>query len=600
MARPTALIQLKAVRLSLGGAPLFEGVDVSLARGERAALVGANGAGKSTLLRILLGDLEADSGERALAAGAHLAVVAQEPDLAGHATLRAYVTAQGAPEHRAEAELMALDLDPDRTPDGLSGGEQRRAALARAFAADPDILLLDEPTNHLDIPAIEALEARLANFRGAGLIVSHDRRFLERISTSVLWLRQRRVIKLDSPYTGFETWAEQVETEEARELARLETQLKAEEHWLRRGVTARRARNEGRRRKLFAMRAEHAARLKEQAGASALIEAERGRDSGKLVIEAKALSKSFGETPVVSGLSLRLMRGDRLGIVGPNGAGKSTLIDLLLGRLAPDQGLVRRGANVDLAYVDQRRSILDPTKTLTETLTPLGGDQVMVRGKPRHVAAYARDFLFTPAQMRQPVSALSGGERNRLALAVVLAQPANLLVLDEPTNDLDMDTLEVLEEAVAEFDGAVIIVSHDRAFLDATTTQVIGALGQGRWAETPGGYGDFMREHGARIAAPAERPMPGATPAALAQPAKAQRKLSYKDERRLAEIEALTPKLEAEIIALEAKLADATGFARDPAAFAAAAKRLEAAKHEKDAAETEWLEIEAKRESLTG
>lgn len=598
-----SLAQLKDVRLSLGGAPLFEGVDMALLKGERATLVGDNGAGKSTLMRILARRLEPDTGTLAFASGVSLAYVAQEPDLAGFATLRDYAQAPFAdaaptPFHRAEALLEAYGLDPERSPQGLSGGEARRAALARAFAAETDILLLDEPTNHLDIPAIEDLEARLRAFSGASLIVSHDRRFLERVSTVCYWLRNGRVQKLDRGFAAFDDWAAGIEAAEAKSLARIETHLAAEEHWLQRGVTARRSRNEGRRRKLEAMRDLRRKQKNLLTKSSADLAAEKGADSGRLVIEARGISKSYGGRAVVANLSLKIMRGDRVGIVGPNGAGKTTLIDMLLGKREPDSGAVRVGANLEIAYVDQQRSLLKPDETIWETLCPLGGDQVMVRGKPRHVAAYAKSFLFPPTQLRQPTKALSGGEKNRLALAVALAQRANLLVLDEPTNDLDMDALDGLEEMLAAYDGTVLIVSHDRAFLDGVTTQVLGALGDGRWAETPGGYADFEREHGgyAPKARPVERVSKDADEAVRAP--KTTRKLSYKDERRFAEIEARMPVLEKEIAALEARLADAGLFARDPAAFNAAIAALDKARAEKDAAETEWLEIEEKRAAL--
>jgi len=599
------LAQLKDVRLSLGGAPLFEGVDMALIKGERATLVGDNGAGKSTLMRILARRIEPDRGSLTFASGVSLAYVAQEPDLDGFATLRGYVEAPfgdmaPAPHHRAEALLEAYGLDPDRAPVGLSGGEARRAALARAFAADPDILLLDEPTNHLDIPAIEDLELRLRDFSGASLIVSHDRRFLERVSTVCYWLRNGRVQKLERGFSAFDDWAAGIEAAEAKSLSKLETHLAAEEHWLLRGVTARRSRNEGRRRKLEAMRDQRRKQKAQLTRSSAEIAADKGGDGGKLVIEVKHLTKSYGGRDVVRDLSLKIMRGDRVGIVGPNGAGKTTLIDMLLEKRAPDSGSVRVGANLEIAYVDQQRSILKPDETIWETLCPLGGDQVMVRGRPRHVAAYAKSFLFPPTQLRQPTKALSGGEKNRLALAVSLAKPANLLVLDEPTNDLDMDTLDGLEDMLAAYDGTILIVSHDRAFLDGVTTQILGALGDGKWAETPGGYADFEREHGGytpkRVDPVRDRSRQAGVEDA---PKRAPKKLSYKDERRLAELEARIPKLEAEIAALEARLADAGLFARDPKAFNAAIAGLDKARAEKDAAETEWLEIEERRAALT-
>lgn len=604
MAIGPALAHAKDLRLTLGVAPLFEGVSFVLHKGECAALIGANGAGKSTLIRMLAGEAEPDSGAITYASGAVVALARQEPDMEGFATLRDYASApsvlvagsnRSAPAHAADAELELFGLDPERTPSGLSGGETRRASLARAFAADPDVLLLDEPTNHLDVAAIELLEQRVAAFNGACLIVSHDRRFLERVTTATLWLRQRRVLTSDEGYARFEAWAERIEVEEERYAARLETHLKAEEHWLRRGVTARRARNEGRRRKLEAMRKERRDFKQLSASPKAALQAAKGAESAKLVIEANRVSIAY-DRPIVSDFSTRIVRGDRVGVVGANGAGKTTLLELLLQRRAPDSGEVRLGANLEIAYVDQSRAILGNATTMWDALAPAGGDQIMVRGKPKHVAAYAGEFLFTPQQLRQPVDALSGGERNRLALAVALAKPANLLVLDEPTNDLDMDTLDALEEMLEAYDGTVILVSHDRAFLDGVATQIIGPIGNGRWVETPGGWSDFEREYGG--VKPKQRE--AAAPRSESKP-QAQRKstkLSYKDERRAAELEALLPKLHAEIAALEVSLAGAGAFERDPKAFQTTAARLEAARAEHIAGETEWLEIELKREAL--
>jgi ATP-binding cassette subfamily F protein uup len=601
------LLQLKGIRLSLGAAPLFEGVDFGLARGERACLVGLNGAGKSTLMRIIAGEIEADTGAISWASGVSAALAPQEPSLDRFDTLRAFcVSPFGSktptPDHAAEAQLQGYGLDPDRPPRGLSGGEIRRAALARAFAAAPDILLLDEPTNHLDIASIEDLEERLKAFSGASLIISHDRRFLERVSTSCLWLRNGKVMRLDRGYGAFEEWAAGVETAEARALSKLETQLAAEEHWLLRGVTARRSRNEGRRRKLEAMRAERRERKRLATKANVEMAAEKGAESGRLLIYAEKLSQIFasdeGERAIIRNFSTRIMRGDRIGIVGANGAGKTTLLDILLKRRTPSSGVVRHGTNLEIAFVDQLRTELQPEASIWETLCPLGGDQVIVLGRPVHVAGYAKSFLFRPEQLRQPTKALSGGERNRLCLAIALARPANLLVLDEPTNDLDIETLDALEDMLTAYDGTVLIVSHDRAFLDGVTTQIIGAVGDGRWVETPGGYADFEREHGGFEAR--ARPARREKDVQPAQAPRVQRKLSYKDERRLAELEARVPILEAEIIVLEAKLADPALFREDPRAFAEAAARLDMVRSEKDDAETEWLALAELKDALAG
>ncbi|HAE93423.1 MAG TPA: elongation factor 3, partial [Hyphomonas atlantica] len=470
MAQPP-LITLNDVRLTFGGKPLFTGVSFSLSKGERVALVGRNGAGKSTLMKIISESVEADSGEVWRQPGITYAVVAQEPSLAGYDTVLDYVADGLEASYMAEAELMEFGVDASADPATLSGGQQRRAALARAFARDPDVILLDEPTNHLDVPMIEALEARLKGFNGVVLLVSHDRRFLENVSTNTLWLRQGKVLKSPEGYTKFDEWAEQIEVEEERQLRRMTTQLKDEQHWLARGVTGRRKRNQGRLAKLKQMRVQHA----EMRGAlqdrksTADLSVSSGDSMSKKVIEAKGLSKTFdtpnGPLVIADDLSLRILRGDRIGIIGPNGAGKTTLVRLLLGEIEPDAGNVRLSKTLQVTYQDQTRDSLNATDTVWEALAPNGGDSIMVQGNQRHVAAYAKDFLFKPEQLRQPVGALSGGERNRLALAIGLAQPSNLLVMDEPTNDLDMQTLELLEDMLLNYDGTLILVSHDRAFL---------------------------------------------------------------------------------------------------------------------------------------
>lgn len=606
MSSGTILAQLKGVTLTLGGAPLFDGVDLALVAGERACLIGANGAGKSTLLKMLTGEQEPDAGLITLAGGAHVAVTPQVPDFGAHETLLAYVEAgigQGPiATHIATTNLESFGLDPARATAKLSGGEARRAGLARMFAADADILLLDEPTNHLDLPGILDLEARLTAFRGACLVISHDRRFLERVSTVTYWLRQRRVIRNNRGFEAFEAWAEEVETEEARTLARVETHLAAEERWLARGVTGRRARNEGRRRKVFALREEQSARASAAQKLTATLEASKGAESGRIVIDARAIAKSFNtdgqERTLIRDFSLKIMRGDRVGIIGPNGAGKTTLLEILLQRQTPDAGVVRHGANLTITYLDQKRDTLDPAMTIWDALCPLGGDQVLVRGQPRHVAAYARDFLFQPGQLRQPIGALSGGERNRLLLAIALAQPANLLVLDEPTNDLDMETQDALEDMLSTYDGAILVVSHDRAFLDGVATQIVGALGGARWAETPGGFADFEREHGGFTRSSARAAKAQTLSGATSPAPRRARKLSFKEERRLSELEAALPRLDAEITVLEARLADPALFAKDAAAFERAASDLSAKRTEKDMSETEWLELDAKRDAL--
>ncbi len=591
--------------LTLGAAPLFTGVDLALARGERMALVGRNGAGKSTLMRILGRAIEPDGGEVFMQPGVVARHLLQEPDFSGYATAFDYVSDKLDPDlfYRAESELGAWGVPLDLDLTKASGGQSRRIALAHAFAHDPDILLLDEPTNHLDVPAIELLEEELKAFRGAALVVSHDRRFLENISTSVAWLRQGVVRQMDKGYAAFEEWAETVEADEEKALDKLNVQLRAEERWMARGVTARRKRNMGRVRKLHDMRSEKLQRriALNDASSTASLAIDSGAQSGRLVIEAKGLNKEFttpdGILPIVNNLSLRVMRGDRLGLVGPNGAGKTTLLRLLLGQIAPDSGSLRLAKNLDITYLDQTRATLSPADTLWNTLAPLGGDQIIVRGYPKHVAAYAKDFLFESRQLHQPVGALSGGERNRLTLAIALAKPSNLLILDEPTNDLDIETLDLLEDMLAEYDGTLLLVSHDRAFIDNVVTSVLTPQGGGQWLETPGGYTDYLAQAGATSAASRRTAHKTLASAGTAAKGPAS-KLSYKDARRLDELERLMPERQDEITRLEDEMADSALFTKDPKAFHARANRLTAARVELANYEVEWLALEERRDAL--
>ncbi|MEQ1782690.1 MAG: ABC-F family ATP-binding cassette domain-containing protein [Hyphomonadaceae bacterium] len=603
MAGPPIVV-LRGVMLTLGATPLFTGVDLSLARGERMALVGRNGAGKSTLMRILGRAIEPDAGEIFVQPGTTARHLLQEPDFSGFETALDYVSEGLDPDmlYRAESELGSWGVPLELPLKTASGGQARRIALAHAFAHDPDVLLLDEPTNHLDVPAIELLEEELKAYRGALLVVSHDRRFLENISTSVAWLRQGVVRQMDKGYVAFEEWVETVEADEEKALDKLNTQLKAEERWMARGVTARRKRNMGRVRKLHEMRADKGEKRSAlaQAASTANLAIDSGAQSGRLVIEAKGLSKTFqtpnGPLPIVNNLSLRVMRGDRLGMVGSNGAGKTTLIKLLLGQLAPDAGTVRLAKTLDIAYLDQTRASLNPTTTLWDALAPLGGDQILVRGYPKHVAAYAKDFLFESRQLHQPVGALSGGERNRLTLAIALAKPSNLLVLDEPTNDLDIETLDLLEDMLSEFDGTLLLVSHDRAFIDNVVTSILTPEGNGDWLETPGGYSDYVSQRRQTEKAAGRTSRVVEAPSAPKAPAA---KLTYKDQRRLEELTRLMPERQKEIVDLEDAMADSALFTKDPKGYHARANRVAAARQELSAYEEEWLELEEKREALT-
>jgi len=605
MAQPP-LISLTDVRLTFGSGPLFEGVTLSLSKGERAALVGRNGAGKSTLMKIISEVIEPDSGEVWRQPGITYATLTQEPDLSGYATVLDYVAEGLDGVYMAEAEIMEFGVDPEADPTTLSGGQKRRAALAKAFAKQPSILLLDEPTNHLDVPMIEYLEGRLKAFNGVVLVVSHDRRFLETVSTNTLWLRQGKVLKSPEGYLKFDQWAEQIEEEDARQLRRMTTHLKDEQHWLARGVTARRKRNQGRLARLKDLRVAHAqmrTALNDRKATAEFV-ADAGEAMSKKVIEAKGLSKTFetadGPLVIAKSLDLRILRGDRIGIIGPNGAGKTTLVRLLLGEIAPDTGTVTHSKTLQVTYQDQTRESLKATDTMWEALAPLGGDSINVQGHQRHVAAYAKDFLFRPEQLRQPVGALSGGERNRLALAIGLAQTSNLLVMDEPTNDLDMQTLDLLEDMLLAYEGTLLLVSHDRAFLDSTVTSCLSPIGGGEWLQTAGGWSDAQAQlkSARRKDAPrAEKPKEAAPAPAKPKPAA---KLSFKDEHRQKEIDALIPKLQAEIAALEKELADGSLYTRDGAAFNKKSARIGAARGELESIEMEWLEIEEKRAGLIG
>ncbi len=593
------ILALKDVRLADGPLMLFDGVDLALDARVRACLVGRNGAGKSTLLRILAGQIDPDGGERNLTTGTRIAFVPQEPEIIG-ATLLDYATSGGAQDYQAEARLTDFGLDPAKGTQGLSGGEIRRAALARAFAEDAEVILLDEPTNHLDILAIETLEEELAASKAAALIVSHDRAFLERVTKRCFWLEYRLVKRLDTGFAGFEEWAEKITAQEAEEARRLDRFIQREAHWMARGVTARRARNEGRKRRLESLRQDKSDRLKDTRKELNMGLASSGV-SGKRVVEAKGVSKAFGDRVLLKTFSTRILRGDRVAVVGPNGAGKTTLVKLLLGEIPADTGEVKLGTNLEISYIDQARATLAPEMKLRDVLLPKGGDQIMVRGEPRHIVSYAKDFLFTEAQLRQPVRSLSGGERNRLLLAKALANPANVLVLDEPTNDLDMDTLDLLEDLLADYEGTLILVSHDRDFIDRLATSTIGLDGKGHAIETPGGWQDFIAQNPgffARLPVAAyTAPKASALPPPKSEPPRAA-KLSYKDQRRSEELDRLIAGAPAKISSLESGLADPGLYGRDPAAFQRLTHDLETVRTQLSAAEEEWLLIEERREAL--
>jgi ATP-binding cassette subfamily F protein uup len=603
MAEPP-LLALQDIRYRLGGQPILDGVELSIAPGERLSLVGRNGAGKSTLLRILAGEPIADSGTRFVQPGARVATLPQEPDFAGHETVAHYVASAlgdslGPSDYRVAALLDELKLDGARLPGELSGGEARRTALARALVAEPDVLLLDEPTNHLDLPTIEWLEATLSSWRGAYVLVSHDRRFLGNLARAVLWLDRGIVRRLDRGYGEFEAWSNEILEREATERHKLDRLIERETEWAGKSIRARRTRNEGRLRALADLRKQR----RQQIGpvGRATIETGPAEQSGALAITARNVSKSWGEKVVVRDFSTRIFRRDRIGLIGPNGAGKTTLLRMLIGELEPDTGSVKLGANLIPVVIDQRRTALDPDKTPWEILADRN-DHVLVRGQQRHVMTYLREYLFRDEQARQPVRTLSGGERNRLLLAKALAAPSNLLVLDEPTNDLDADTLDLLQEALSDYDGTVLLVSHDRDFLDRLVTSTIALEGDGTAIEYAGGYSDYLVQRGPRepaaAATPAARREKAATPAR--EPAAPKQRLGYKRERALAELPRKIEALQAEIAALNEALADPQLYARDPKGFAGKTTRLGGAQAELDAAETEWLELEMLREELQG
>jgi ATP-binding cassette subfamily F protein uup len=598
---PSPVISLRNATIRLGPEPLFAALSAAVFDADRICLVGRNGAGKSTLLKALAGLLELDGGERLQRVRTTVAYLPQEPALDPRLSALD-ATLGGMPQqedgelyrHRAVAMLDRFGVNPERRVADLSGGEARRVDLARALLGDPDVLLLDEPTNHLDLPTIERLEEDLAGRRGGLVVVSHDRAFLTAVSRTTWWLDRGRLRTLDQGFGAFEAWSEQILAQEESELHKLDRTIEIETEWSHHGITARRRRNQGRLRRLQALRAERARRPPPQGRIR--LSASTDPAGGQLVIEASEITKRFGDRAVVRDFSTRIMRGDRVGVVGPNGCGKTTLLRLLTGQLAPDAGTVRLGANLSIGAIDQQRAALDLDATPWQMLCPSGGDQVSVQGRSQHVIGYLRDFLFRPEQARTAIRALSGGERNRLLLAAQLARPANLLVLDEPTNDLDMDTLDLLQEVLAEFAGTLLLVSHDRDFLDRLVTSVIAFEGGGRLQEYAGGYSDMMRQ---RPAAPAlmgkPRSMQRSRSAAVkGTPPRARSHAPRDLDRLLSRIEGLSEKVKE----LEGELADPDLFLRDPAAFAGRTDRLAGTRAELEAAEQRWLDLASHHEQV--
>jgi ABC transport system ATP-binding/permease protein len=602
MAPPLLLLQ--NIRLSFGGAPLLAGGELSVSPGERLCLVGRNGSGKSTLLKVAAGQLEADGGERFIQPDATIRFLPQEPDLAGYATTLAYVEAGLGPDgdaYRARYLLERLGLTGEEDPTRLSGGEARRAALARVLAPAPDILLLDEPTNHLDLPAIEWLESELQSLRSALVLISHDRRFLQNLSRSTLWLDRGVTRRLDRGFGEFEAWRDAQLEQEERDAQKLDRKIVAEEHWVRYGVTARRKRNVRRMAELAQLRSER--REAKKSVGEVKISVAEGKVSGRLVVEAENVSKSYGERTIVKNLSLRLLRGDRLALVGPNGAGKTTLINLLTGEIEPDTGAVKLGTNLQMATLDQRRAALDPNATLADTLTGGGSDWVEINGERKHVIGYMKDFLFPPEQARTPTGKLSGGERARLLLARALSLPSNFLVLDEPTNDLDLETLDLLQEMLGDYPGTILLVSHDRDFLDRVAGSVLVSEGEGRWIEYAGGYTDMLSQRGFGLAPNVKIKPPEKKPATETPPAPrpdAKRRLSFKEKHALENLPGTMAKLRATAAKLHAILDDHELYARDPQRFNDASALLAKTEGELAGAEDQWLELEILREEIGG
>ncbi|MFL2688571.1 MAG: ABC-F family ATP-binding cassette domain-containing protein [Alphaproteobacteria bacterium] len=600
------LLILRNITLSLGDTDLLSGAELIVSERDRICLVGRNGSGKSTLLKIAAGQVEADDGERYVDPGATLRYLPQEPNLTGFETTRAYAEGELAPgddPHRAQYLLEQLGLTGEENPSTLSGGEARRCAIARTLTSEPDILFLDEPTNHLDLPAIEWLENELSNSRSALVLVSHDRRFLENLSQKTVWLNMGITQKIERSFTAFEPWRDNWFEQEELDRHKLDRKIASELHWLNRGVTARRKRNQGRLSALNALRAER--RNQKAFIGDVKLTTTEGNRAGKLVIETSSIGKTYDGAPIVRDLSIRIQRGDRIGIVGPNGAGKTTLLNLLTGSLTPDEGSVRLGPTLQMVTLDQRRESLDANISLQDALTG-GGQNVEVGGQSRHVIGYMKDFLFEPEQARTAVSALSGGERGRLMLARALARPSNLLVLDEPTNDLDLETLDLLQEMLSDFDGTVLLVSHDRDFLDRVVTAVVVAEGDGKWVVYAGGYSDMITQRGQR-----DEPEPKTTVSTNKSSGKGPVSPKLKKTRQSSSnnsgltftdkhlLETLPVKIEALqkcVDEYNATLAIEGLYERDPEAFSMATDKLTEAATALAEAEDRWLTLEVKRE----
>ncbi|MDO5622389.1 MAG: ATP-binding cassette domain-containing protein [Paracoccus sp. (in: a-proteobacteria)] len=597
------LLQLTDISLTFGGNPVFDGLSLTVQQGDRVALVGRNGSGKSTLMKVMAGLVEPDRGTVVTPAGTQVGYMEQDPDLSGFETLGDFARA-GLPEsegYRVEMAAEGLKFDPARPVITASGGERRRAALARLLAEAPDLMLLDEPTNHLDIQAIGWLEEQLANTRTAFVLISHDRAFLRVLTRATLWVDRGEVRRQDRGFSGFEEWREEVWAAEDDARHKLDRKIKAEARWAVEGISARRKRNMGRVRALADLRAERAAQIRRQGTAAMALDG--GPQSGKRVIEARGISKAFGDRVILKPFDLRVLRGDRIAFVGPNGAGKTTLIKMLTGEMTPDAGNITLGTNIEMAVFDQARSAINPEVSLWDALAGdpdmrVSGraDQVMVRGQPKHVVGYLKDFLFDEAQARAPVGSLSGGEKARLLLARIMAKPSNLLVLDEPTNDLDVETLDLLQDILGDYDGTVLLVSHDRDFIDRVATATVAMEGDGRAVIYPGGWSDYQAQRPEAIEIPKPAPKPEAKSDVLSVDKPAKSGLSFTERHRLEALPAEMERLEAEIAKLTDYLAQPDLFQTAPAKFKKASEGLAERQAKLAAAEEEWLDL-AERDS---
>jgi ABC transport system ATP-binding/permease protein len=600
-----ALLTLENVHLTFGSTPLLDGASLTVGERDRICLVGRNGSGKSTLLKVAAGLIQADSADRFAHPNARISYLAQEPDFSGYETVEDYVLSGLGPLDQPSQALRViadLGLTGQEDPNVLSGGESRRAALARVIAPRPDVLLLDEPTNHLDLPAIEWLEKVLAAQRGAIVLISHDRRFLETLSKRTVWIDRGQTRQLDRGFGHFEAWRDEVLDVEEQERHKLDRKIAREQQWMHGGVTGRRKRNVRRVRELADMRAQKRD-ARAVVGAVVLEASESEQQSGKRVIEAKAITKSFDDRAVVAPLTVRIGRGDRLGIIGPNGAGKTTLLKMLIGELPPDSGTIQLGTNIEMVGLDQRRDELDPNQTLADALTGGKSDQVVVNGQARHVVTYMKDFLFLSEQARTPLRVLSGGERARVMLARALAKPSNLLVLDEPTNDLDLETLDLLQEMLDAYQGTVLLVSHDRDFLDRIVTSVLTAEGDGRWMEYAGGYSDMLAQRGAALpTTKVAADKTTRTSEATAQTAAAQgkRKLSFKEKHALDTLPKDIERMTAEANKLQVLMEDPNLYTRDRAKFETTSATLGKLREKIASAEESWLTLEMLRAELEG